>query len=51
MIAKKYKVLNIFSHKGNFKTPMTHYYLITRKTKIKEMNKFWYRCGTIRTQT
>ena len=29
---------------------MTHYDLISRKTKIKRMNKFWYRCGAISTQ-
>ena len=51
MIAKKYKVLNIFSHEGKLKTSMPYYYLITRKIKIKKMNKFWYRCGAVRTQT
>ena len=44
-------MLNIFRHEGKFKTPMTYYYLITRKTKIKKMNKFQYRCGAVRTQT
>lgn len=53
MIARNHKVPNIFSHEdisheGKFKTPMTHYEIITRKSKIEDTNKFWCRCGAIR---
>ena len=54
MTAKNHKVPNIFSHEdisheGKCKTPMTYYYIITRKAKIEKTNKFWCRCGAIRT--